>query len=106
MEFAKLPIYRGDWGQITVEGYNEQLNEVSFIFNYNLLSNQSNVINYVIGRLCWGIINFPANTEIRMIFDIRGQNVIISKSSEFKQVLTEKIDSLNIPNKITIEFFR
>ena len=108
MRFKKFYPYKFDWGSITAEGYSAEMNEITLIFNCDFRNehNASNVIQYVIGRLCYGIMNFPANSVINMTFDIRGQEIIVSKSKKFKENLLEKINNLGITNTINIDFFR
>jgi hypothetical protein len=108
MNFNDLYPYKFDWGHTTSEAYNSNTNEVTFIFNFDLRSESKigNAIQYIIGRICWGAIHFPSETVIRMIYDIRGQEMIISRSTKFKENLLIKTNKLNIPNKIIVEFLR
>ena len=100
--------YRFDWGHITAEAYSESKNEVVLIFNCDLRNqvNINNVIQYVIGRICWGCINFPEKAVINVTFDIRGQEIIVSKSKQIKEGVLEKLDSLGVINNISVDFLR
>jgi hypothetical protein len=108
MNFNNLYPYKFDWGHITSEAYNSDKNEVTFIFNFDLQSQKKieNATQYVIGRLCWGVTHFPSESAIRMIYDIRGQEMIMSRSKKFKESLLDMANKLQIPNKIIVEFVR
>jgi len=100
--------YKFNWGQVTADLYNEVTNEVTLIFNCDLTSekNISNTFQYVVGRTCWGIINFPEGSIVKLMFDIRGQEIIVSKSKSFKNLLIDRFNKLNVVNSIVIEFLR
>ncbi len=108
MNFKNFYPYKFDWGHITTEAYNNIEEEVTFIFNFDIRSQSKidDAIQYVVGRLCWGIINFPPKTTIKMMFDLRGQEIIVSRSKKFKETLLDKMDKIKIVNKIIIEFLR
>lgn len=98
--------YNLDWGIITAEGYNYEKNEVLLIFNVaiNGFTNANNVIQYVIGRLKYGSLNFPDNAFIKVIFDIRGQ-----KNTEAEKLKANTLNLLkenNIVNKVSIDFVK
>jgi len=100
--------YKFDWGQTTSEGYSDTTNEVILVFNCDLRNekNIDNTIQYVIGRTGWGIINFPENSIIKLMFDIRGQEIIVSRSKKFKENLIDMFNKLGVFNNISIEFLR
>jgi len=104
----KINAYKLDWDPITVEGYIEKANEVILVFNFDIRTEEkiSNVIQYVVGRVAWGCKNFPPEAKIRLSFDIRGQEIIISKSDSLKQKILESIFNLDIRNQILIDFLR
>lgn len=108
IKFKNFYPFKFDWGQITVEGYNETTNEITLIFNCDLRSDHAinNTIQYVIGRVCWGVINFPENCTIKLTFDIRGQEIIMSRSKKFKENLSERFHKLAVIDSITIDFLR
>jgi hypothetical protein len=103
-----IEVYQLDWNPITVEGYNENKNEITMVFNCDITteSKSQDVIKYVIGRTIWCYQNFPSKATIILSFDIRGQGIIITKSSIFKAKLLEMIGSLDIDGQILIDFLR
>lgn len=108
MRFVNFYPYKFDWGKITAEAYDAQKNEITLIFNCDLRNekNIENTVQYVVGRLCWGIVNFPPAAVIRMVFDIRGQEIIVSRSKRIKEGLLERIKKLSIMNNVMVEFLR
>lgn len=104
----KLAAYQHDWNPCTVEGYDQSNKEVTMIFNFDITTSSKTeaVIHYVVGRLIWGINNFPENVKVRLSFDVRGQGIIISRSTALKNVILQYVNDLNITNAIEIEFFR
>ena len=107
-DLASIPAFSLDWNPITVEAYNEEKNEVTMIFNFDMTTSDKikPIVQYVVGRAIWGCRNFPVNANIVLYFDIRGQNVVMSATDNFKQRVFELIDNLNINNKVSIEFKR
>ncbi|MEO6980812.1 MAG: hypothetical protein ABJA76_11290 [Mucilaginibacter sp.] len=107
-DLASIPAFNLDWNPMTVEAYNEKKNEVTLVFNLDMTTSDKirYVIQYVVGRTIWCCRNFPAKANIVLSFDIRGQNIIMSKTGSVKQRIFELIDNLNIDNKISIEFLR
>ena len=103
-----IEAYQLDWDQITVEGYNENKNEVTLVFNCDITTEgkSQDVIKYVIGRTVWCCQNFPSSATIILSFDLRGQGIIMTKSSLFKTKLLELIGVLNIDAQILIDFLR
>ena len=104
----QINAYKLNWNPITVEGYNENKNEVIMTFNCNITteSKYQEVIKYVIGRTVWCSQNSPSKAIITLSFDIRGQGIIMTKSNTFKAKLLEIIDALEIDNQIIIDFLR
>ena len=98
--------YEFDWGEIIVEGHSEKENEIILIFNCDLRTeeNIANTVQYVVGRLCWGIKNFPPNIAVRLTLDIRGQEIILSRARKIKERILNILDKLAISNSIEIEF--
>jgi hypothetical protein len=105
---VKINAYELDWNPIIVEGYNEKKNEVTMVFNCNIMTEYKyqEVIKYVVGRILWCRYNFPSKAIITLSFDIRGQGVIMTRSNVFKSKLTKIIRDLEIDNQIIIDFIR
>jgi len=103
-----IKAYNLDWNPMTAEAYNEKANEVTMIFNFDITTEEKvkNVVQYIIGRSIWCHKNFPAKAKIILSFDIRGQNIVVSGSTVFKNKILELIDNLKIDNQISIEFLR
>ena len=106
--FEAISAYQLDWNAMTVEGYNEIENEVTMVFNCDITTNEKseNVINYIIGRTVWCCKNFPPNVKVVLSFDIRGQQIIVTKSNLFKDRVLELFNSLSISNPLSIDFLR
>lgn len=106
MKFKDFSPYKLDWGVITAEGFNDKTNDVILIFNCDLRSktNINNTIQYVVGRVCWGHLNFPENALIKLKFDIRNQGIIVSEFNKFKTTLEKRFAELSVRNNISIEF--
>jgi hypothetical protein len=104
----KINAYELDWDQITVEGYDENKNEVTMVFNCDITieDKYQEVLKYVIGRTVWCSYNFPSKAMITLSFDIRGQGVIMTKSNIFKSKLIKIVNDLGIDNQIVIDFLR
>lgn len=102
-----IPAYEFDWGHITAEALDRSKNEVSVIFNCDLNNetNKINTVQYVIGRLCWGAIHFPEDVQIRVTFDIRGQEIIVSRSSKFKNIIMDRLEKLGV-KQVQIDFLK
>jgi hypothetical protein len=103
-----IDAYKLNWNPMTVEGYDEKRNEVAMVFNCDISTEKKseNVITYVVGRTLWCCKNFPFKAKIVLSFDIRGQDVIMSKSTKFKEKLLKILDALNVDNLILIDFLR
>ena len=103
-----IDAFRLNWNPITVEGYNETKNEVTMVFNCDITTDDkvNDVIKYVVGRTVWCYMNFPTETNITLSFDIRGQGIIINRSSKFKARIFEILNELNIGRHISIDFLR
>jgi hypothetical protein len=108
MRIKTLYPYAFDWGKFTAEAYDSRGNEVTIIFNCDLRNDKNidNTIQYAIGRLCWGVFNFPPATSLRVVFDIRGQEIIVTKSKKFKEKFIAIVAKLEIDNMMMIEFIR
>lgn len=106
MQLKDLYPYELDWGEIIVEGHSEKENEIILIFNCDLRTEEkvTNTIQYVVGRLCWGIKNFPPNIAVRLTLDIRGQEIILSRARKIKERILSILNKLAISNAIEIEF--
>lgn len=106
--FRNFYPYQFDWGNITAEGYNSEINEVILVFNCDLRAevNISNAVQFVIGRICYGAINFPQNAAIRITFDVRGQEIIMSRTKIVKEQLLNKVQKIGVDNNLMIEFLR
>ncbi|SDR89222.1 hypothetical protein SAMN05216490_0142 [Mucilaginibacter mallensis] len=104
----QINTYKLDWDPITVDGYNENNNVVTMVFNCNITteSKYQEVVKYVVGRTLWCSYNLPSKAIITLSFDIRGQGVIMTKSNMFKLELLEKINVFQIDNQIIIDFLR
>lgn len=103
-----IDAYTLEWNPMTAEGYNESKNEVTLVFNCDITteSKVNEVVKYVVGRTFWCCQNFPSKAKITLSFDIRGQGIIITKSTRFKEKLFEIFEPLNIDNRILIDFLR
>lgn len=103
-----IKAYELDWNQMTVEAFNEQKNEATMIFNLDITTEDkiTNVIQYVVGRAIWAQKNFLSKVKITLSFDLRGQNIIVSRSKLFKDRMLELINNLDIDNQISIDFLR
>jgi len=101
-----ISAYELDWNPMTVEAYNERKNEATMVFNFDITTEDKikDAIQYVIGRTIWCYKNFPPKVKIILAFDIRGQDIIVSKSNLFKNKIMHLINNLNIDNKVSIEF--
>jgi hypothetical protein len=108
VKFQTLYPYRLDWGKATADGYEIERNEIMLIFNCNLSTpkNIVNVIQYVVGRISYGILHFPENSLIKVTFDLRGQEIIMSQSNRFREQLFDKLNYLNIDTRVSIDFIR
>lgn len=106
--FETIKAYLLDWDPITVEGYNENKNEVTMVFNCDITTEDKSqeVIKYVVGRTIWCCKNVPNKAKITLSFDIRGQGIIMNKSNVFKDKILELITPLNVNNQILIYFLR
>ena len=104
----QINAYKFNWNPITVEGYNEDKNEVTMVFNCNITTENKcqEVIKYVVGRTIWCSQNSPSKAIITLSFDIRGQGIIMTKSNMFKAALLEIINALEIDNQIIVDFLR
>jgi len=100
--------YNLDWDQVTVEGYAESQNEAIMVFNFDMTSEEkaARVIQYVVGRAIWVCHNFPPKTNIVLSFDVRGQNIIISRSDKLKQAILKLTENAGVDNRVSIEFLR
>ena len=100
--------YNLDWDQLTVEGYDESRNEAIMVFNLDMTTEEkaARVIQYVVGRAIWGCHNFPPKTNIVLSFDVRGQNIIISRSDKLKQAILTLTENAGVDNRVSIEFLR
>ena len=100
--------YTLDWNPITVEAFDESKNKAYMIFNFDMTTEQKikNVVQYVVGRTVWGHRNFPSKSKIILRFDIRGQNIIASRSTSLKNDIQELLSDLYINNQVLIEFYR
>ena len=98
--------YEYDWGEIIVEAHCDKENEILLIFNCDLRTEDkiANTIQYLVGRLCWGIKNFPPNIAVRLTLDIRGQEIILSRARKIKEKILNILIKLSISNAIEIEF--
>ncbi|MCO5950095.1 hypothetical protein [Mucilaginibacter flavidus] len=105
-DLASIPAFNLNWNPITVEAYNEEKNEATMIFNLDVTTEGKvkHVIHYVVGRTIWCHRNVPANAHIILSFDFRGQGIIVSRASKFKQEILELLANLNINNHISIDF--
>ena len=101
-----ISAYELDWNPMTVEAYNERENKATMVFNFDITTEDKikNVIQYVIGRTIWCHKNLPPKVKIILAFDIRGQNIIASRSSLFKNEIVQLINNLNIDNQVSVEF--
>jgi len=108
MELSKITVYDLRWNSMTTEAFNENKNEATLIFNFDITTEEKikNVIQYVVGRTIWGHKNLPAKANIILSFDIRGQSIIMSRSTEFKGRILAIINNLGVDNQISIEFLR
>lgn len=106
--FETISAYQLDWDPITVEGYNQVANEVTMVFNCDITNNvkSENAVHYIIGRTVWCCKNFPSNVKIVLSFDIRGQQIIMTKSNIFKNRILELLNSLRVSNPISVDFLR
>lgn len=100
--------YQLDWGPITVEAYDEKKNQATIIFNCDLTTEEKSkdVIQYVVGRTLWCCRNFPPGVRIVLTFDIRGQDLALSKSKMFEIELQRLMNGLNSNNYIVVDFLR
>lgn len=100
--------YQLNWNPMTIEGYNEIANEATMVFNCDLTTKEKseNVVQYVTGRTVWCCQNFPPNIKITLSFDIRGQGIILTKTTIFKDRILRLMSDLCIDNQILIDFLR
>ena len=98
-----------DWGSITPEGYNEQKNEVVFIFNFDI-SSQDRIergIVFAVGKLIWSMKNIPP-CNYRVVLDLRGQALtLLNRARKMKEdiintVIKDKTSLLGIEIEILI----
>lgn len=97
-----------EWGQITVESFDESKNCITLIFNFNIVDDirKSNVIQFVFGRIFWGLQNFPPRSDIEVIFDIRGQNADIDNVRLLKKEILARLSAKGITNTVNISFIQ
>jgi hypothetical protein len=108
MKKDDLALYKYDWGMITADSYQKDVNEIFLVFNIDLRNEFKikNAIQFVVGKVFYGVKHFPSNSKITLRFDIRGQEMIMARSKKFKESLLDYLQGINHKNSITIEFLR
>ncbi len=104
MEYIKYD----DWGPFTVDGYSKIDDEVLLVFNlfFETEDNFKKCIQYIIGKLSYGLTHFPAGANVVLKIDLRGQKLDSGFEKLFKQALSIHLEELNIIRKINIDFLK
>jgi hypothetical protein len=66
-----------DWGQVTPEYANTDLNEFYYVYNHDLSSAEKidRTIRFIIGRLNYYDLHLPPNPKHIVKVDVRGQGI-------------------------------
>ncbi|RXK85273.1 hypothetical protein [Filimonas effusa] len=95
-----------DWGQITPDGYNEELNQVLHVFNFDMSSkeNLKRILSYITGRIIWMSYNAPLGSSHRVVLDIRGQPfALLDRAKKIKNSIIEQLQLRDFTAEINIE---
>jgi len=66
-----------DWGQVTPEGANTDINEFYYVYNHDLSSAEKidRTIRFIVGRLNYYDLHLPPNPKHSVKVDVRGQGI-------------------------------
>ena len=98
--------YNLDWGVVTPDGYNKELNELLHVFNFDVSSrdNIKRCTIFVIGRIIWFNIHVPSGSIHKIVFDLRGQAItLLDGAGKMKEEIIKKLQKLNPSLKLNIE---
>jgi len=80
-----------DWGQVTPEGANTDINEFYYVYNHDLSSEEKidRTIRFIVGRLNYYDIHLPPNPKHVVKLDVRGQEISdFTRDSIIREVKT------------------
>src|SRR5690606_31300824 len=95
-----------DWTQTTVEGFDKVTNQAILVFNFSLnrKNGYGNAVQFIVGKILAVIKNFPIGVNLKLIFDIRGQDMILSRTDKFKSSILGILGINKINNNVIFEF--
>lgn len=95
-------MYTLDWGHITPESFNLATNDVTYVFNHDLGSEEKmeRTVRFIIGRLQYYDLHLPAKPRHIVKIDARGQSL----NKEHSTALQSQIESrYNKKNPLVVE---
>jgi hypothetical protein len=69
--------FKLDWGEITPDGYSEKKNEAVYVFNFNMMSDESRSLaqKFIVGKVLWYQKHLPDKCSHVMDLDLYGQEI-------------------------------
>lgn len=98
--------YKLDWGNITPDGYNELLQEIVHVFNFDISSKDKieRCIIFSVGKIIWSDMHIPKYTQQKIVFDLRGQPLVfLDRAKKMKKDISEAVKKTNSSINFIIE---
>ena len=94
-----------DWGQVTPEAANLEINEFVYIYNHDLTSAEKveRTVRFILGRLNYYDDHLPKDPRHLIKIDTRGQQVSDTSLDSIEQELKSKYSR---PNSMTVNIIK
>jgi guanylate kinase len=97
-----------EWSNITVEGYSQKENEALMAFNFLFETDVqfNKCIQFIVGKIAYGFIHFPKDAEIKVVIDLRGQNLDSDLDSRIREAIFLHLEYIKTENRLQINFIK